>query len=55
VERVVLDMAMSLGGFIAGPNGERDGLHDWFFPPSGDVRAGDAAVIEDPSMLRARS
>lgn len=33
--RVVLDMAMSLDGFIAGPNDEDRGLHDYFFSPSG--------------------
>jgi dihydrofolate reductase len=33
--KVVLDMAMSLDGFIAGPNDEDEGLHDWYFSPSG--------------------
>ena len=33
---VFLDMATSLDGFIAGPNGEDGGLHDWYFSPSGD-------------------
>ena len=32
---VLLDMAVSLDGFIAGPNGELGGLHDWFFSPAG--------------------
>jgi len=45
--RVLLDMAVSLDGFIAGPNDEDTGLHDWFFPPSGSVSAGDARVIEE--------
>lgn len=31
---VVLDMAMTLDGFAAGPNHEFDGLHDWFFASS---------------------
>ncbi len=44
---VLLDMAMSLDGFIAGPNGEPEGLYDWFFPPSGSVTAGDAEVIDE--------
>jgi dihydrofolate reductase len=44
---VLLDMAMSLDGFIAGPNDESQGLHDWFFPPSGTVTAGDAEVIDE--------
>ena len=33
--KVLLDMAMSLDGFIAGPNGEDHGLHNYFFSPSG--------------------
>ncbi len=44
---VLLDMAMSLDGFIAGPDDEPEGLHDWFFPPSGTVTAGDAEVIDE--------
>jgi dihydrofolate reductase len=35
--KVYLDMAMSLDGFISGPNGEDGGLHDWYFSPSGDA------------------
>jgi dihydrofolate reductase len=31
---VILDMAMSLDGYIAGPNGEDQGLHDWYFAPA---------------------
>ena len=34
--KVFLDMAVSLDGFIGGPNGEDGGLHDWYFSPSGD-------------------
>ena len=41
--KVILDMAMSLDGFIAGPNDEDGGLHDYFFSPSGDT----AQVIEE--------
>lgn len=33
--KVLLDMNVSLDGFVAGPNGEDGGLHDWFFSPSG--------------------
>jgi dihydrofolate reductase len=32
--KVFLDMAVSLDGFISGPNGEDWGLHDWYFAPS---------------------
>jgi dihydrofolate reductase len=41
--KVILDMAMSLDGFIAGPNDEDGGLHDYFFSPSGDT----TKVIEE--------
>lgn len=40
---VLLDMTMSLDGFIAGPNGEDYGLHDYFFSPPGPT----AAVIDE--------
>jgi len=40
--KVILDMAMSLDGFIAGPNDEDMGLHDYFFSPSNET----AAVVE---------
>lgn len=45
--KVLLDMAVSLDGFIAGLDDEDTGLHDWFFPPTGSVGAGDAGVIEE--------
>jgi dihydrofolate reductase len=35
--KTYVDMAMSLDGFISGPNGEDGGLHDWYFSPSGDA------------------
>jgi dihydrofolate reductase len=31
---VLLDMAISLDGFIAGPGGDDVGLYDWYFNPS---------------------
>ena len=40
---VLLDMAMSLDGFISGPNDEDQGLHNYFFSPSGPTRE----VIEE--------
>lgn len=45
--RVVVDMAMSLDGFVSGPDGEDAGLHDWFFPPSGEGNAVDTGVVEE--------
>lgn len=41
--KVILDMAMSLDGFIAGPNNEDGGLHNYFFSPAGAT----AGVIEE--------
>jgi dihydrofolate reductase len=41
--KVILDMAMSIDGFISGPNGEDQGLHDYFFSPPDPTRD----VIED--------
>jgi len=41
--KVLLDMSMSLDGFISGPNGEDRGLHDYFFSPFGAT----AKVIEE--------
>ena len=40
---VFVDMAMSLDGFIAGPDQHDHGLHDWYFAPS----AQDQRVIDD--------
>jgi dihydrofolate reductase len=34
---VLVDMVMSLDGFIAGPNNDDGGLHDWYFTPSGNA------------------
>ena len=35
MSKVLLDMSVSLDRFVAGPNGENVGLHDWFFSPAG--------------------
>lgn len=37
--KVFIDMAMSLDGFIAGPNNDDAGLHDWYFAPAGSAPA----------------
>lgn len=34
---VLLDMAISLDGFVSGPTGGDDGLHDWYFDPQGNA------------------
>lgn len=33
--KVFLDLAVSLDGFISGPQGEDGGLHDWYFAETG--------------------
>ena len=35
MSKVFLDMAVSLDGFISGPNGADGGLHDWYFAETG--------------------
>jgi dihydrofolate reductase len=37
VGTVFIDMSMSLDGFVAGPNDQDSGLHDWYFEPSGNA------------------
>jgi dihydrofolate reductase len=44
--KVVVDLAMSLDGFIAGASDQPERLHDWMFPASGHVDERNAAVIE---------
>lgn len=51
--KVLLDMAVSLDGFIAGPNDEPDRLHDWFFSPSG-VEAVDESVGDTGAIVLGR-
>lgn len=41
--QVVLDMSMSLDGYVSDPAGEDGGLHDWYFAPSAE----DARVINE--------
>jgi dihydrofolate reductase len=35
MSKVFLDMAVSLDGYISGPNGGDNGLHDWYFAEPG--------------------
>jgi dihydrofolate reductase len=49
--KVVVDLAMSLDGFIAGAPDQPERLHDWMFPAAGNIQSGavdvsNAAVIE---------
>jgi dihydrofolate reductase len=41
--KVLLDMAMSLDGFIAGPNNTDGGLYNWYFAPAPES----ASVIDE--------
>ena len=43
---VFLDMAMSLDGFISGPDGQDHGLHNWYFNPSEPSREVIAELIQ---------
>jgi len=45
--KVILDMSMSLDGFIVGALEKPERLHDWMFPPSGGVNPVNADVIDD--------
>ena len=40
---VILDMAISLDGFVSGPDGGDGGLHDWYFAPSDN----DTQIIDE--------
>ncbi len=53
MSKVLLDMSMSLDGFVAGPNGEDGGLHDWFFSPAG-AEAVDESVRNTGAILIGR-
>lgn len=43
--KVILDMSMSLDGFIAGHPDQPERLHDWMFPASGEPSAENQAVM----------
>ena len=48
--KVILDMSMSLDGFISALD-ESDGrLHNWFFAPSGGEEGADSAVIDESEL-----
>jgi dihydrofolate reductase len=49
--KVVLDMAISLDGFVAGPNDEDGGLHDYFFSPSPETAAVIAEGIQETGAI----
>ncbi|UQN09143.1 dihydrofolate reductase family protein [Deinococcus sp. QL22] len=43
--RVYLDLAVSQDGFIAGPDGEDGGLHDWYFAETGAAEGIKAELV----------
>jgi hypothetical protein len=43
MSKVLLDMAISLDGFVGGPGGSDAGLYEWYFDPSEKSRP----VIEE--------
>jgi dihydrofolate reductase len=45
--KVFVDMAVSLDGFISGPNGEDWGLHDWYFAEPDEHNAPSHQVIDE--------
>ena len=51
--RVLLDMAISLDGLVAGPNDADAGLHVWFFSPAG-AEAVDESVRNTGAILVGR-
>lgn len=49
---VLVDMSMSLDGFLAGPNDDVDRLHDWLF--NGDRRHTDRSASVLPGREETR-
>ncbi len=45
--KVFVDMAVSLDGFISGPNGEDWGLHDWYFAEPDEHNQPSHQVIDE--------
>jgi dihydrofolate reductase len=43
---VLLDMSISLDGYIAGPNGESGRLYDWYFAPESQTNPKGAMIEE---------
>lgn len=45
--KVILDLSMSLDGFIVGPAGYPERLHDWMFPASGEVAPASSEMMAE--------
>ena len=53
--KVILDMAMSVDGFIAGPNDDDRGLHTYFFAPAPETtKLIDAGIKTTGAMIMGR-
>ena len=53
--RVLLDMAISLDGYVAGPGGQDAGLYDWYFdPPAPSVLIVDELVAQTGAIVIGR-
>ena len=53
--KVILDMAMSVDGFIAGPNDDDRGLHTYFFAPTPETtKLIDAGIKTTGAMIMGR-
>ena len=50
MSKVVVDVSMSLNGFIARPNDEIDPLHDWLFDGDKPSRHSDSFKFEDDPL-----
>jgi dihydrofolate reductase len=51
MSKVLLDMAVSLDGFVGGPDGADVGLYDWYFNPSEVSRPAIEELIETTGAI----
>ena len=52
--KVVLDMAVSLDGYVCGPDGEDGGLHDWYFAADAATAVADQLLESVGAMIMGR-
>lgn len=45
--KVLLDMAITLDGFIGGRNGEHHGIYDWYFAERDGTNDGDQQIVDE--------
>ncbi len=51
MSKVLLDMAISLDGFVGGPGGSDAGLYEWYFDPSEKSRPVIEALVETTGAI----